>query len=104
MGALLDLALRKDIEPTDHLAAGCDLPPLSATQEAARNEVLARLDAHPSVKRTFVTRFEGDVLIVTLAIRDVGTGELAIPADSLNRANLADFDALLSCLEQPGTA
>jgi hypothetical protein len=61
--------------------------------------VLARLEAHPPHKRAFVTRFDGDALIVTLAIRNVGTGELAIPRDRLKRGILGDLRALLGSLD-----
>jgi hypothetical protein len=75
-------------------------PPLTPAQMAATQDVLARLAAHPDVKRAFVTRFEGDTLIVTLAVRGVGTCELAIPGDRFNREDLADYDALLACLSK----
>lgn len=74
-----------------------ELPSLLPGQQVARQQVLARLEAHPAVKRAFMTRWEGDLLVVTLAIRGVGTGELAIARDSLGRPQ--DFAALLECLE-----
>ena len=77
-----------------------EYPPPSAVQEATRRDVLARLEAHPTVKRAFTTRFEGAVLVVTLALRGVGTCELSIPADRFSRDSLADFDSLLRCLER----
>jgi hypothetical protein len=49
-------------------------PPLTLAQERARSEVLAQLEAHPTIRRAFINRFESDVLILTLAIRDVGDG------------------------------
>lgn len=84
--------------PAETFSVEALLPPI---QEAARRDVLARLETHPTVKRAFTTRTEGDVLIVTLAIRDVGTAELAIPAGRFNRNSLADWDALLRSLELP---
>jgi len=63
-------------------------------REVTRQEVLARLEAHPSVKRAFTTRFEGDMLIVTLAVRGIGTCELAIPPERFSRDDLADFEDL----------
>ena len=63
-------------------AAEPDDAPLSAAQESARRQVLAQLEAHPSIKRAFVNRFNPDgTMVVTLAIRGIGTGELLIPAD-----------------------
>jgi len=73
--------------------------PLFPAREPARREVIARLKAHPAVTRAFATRWEGGVLIVALAIRGIGTCELAIPADRFNRGSLADFEALLRCVE-----
>src|SRR6266481_3734251 len=59
---------------------GVPSPPLSPDQESARAEVLAQLEANPSVLRTFVNRFEPDgTCVVTLAIRGVGFVELKIP-------------------------
>jgi hypothetical protein len=74
--------------------------PLSLAQETARREeVLARLRAHPTVKRAFVTRFENDLLIVTLGVRDVGRCELTILAERVRSAQ--DYAALAKCLDQP---
>lgn len=75
--------------------------PLSDAQELARREVLAQLEAHPTVKRAFVNRFNDDgTMVVTLAIRGVGTGELLIPAARFNQETLDDYGALLKCLEE----
>jgi hypothetical protein len=74
---------------------------LSATQESARTYVLTRLEACPTLRRAYVTRFEGDALIVTLAIRGVGTCELSVPPDRFNRHDLADFARLDRCLIEP---
>jgi hypothetical protein len=83
-------------------AEGSGLPSLSTVQEAGRRVVLARLEGHPDITRAFVSRFEGDVLVITLAIRGVGTCELSIPPGRFKRDSLSDFDALARCLE--GTA
>jgi hypothetical protein len=69
-------------------------------RKAARRQVLAQLKAHPTIKRAFVNRFEPDgTMIVTLAIRGVGTGELRIPAARFSQASLDDYAALLGCIE-----
>ena len=73
---------------------------LTAVQEAARADVLAQLARNPAVQRAFVNRFQPDgAVIVTLAIRGVGTGELRIPAARFNQASLDDCAALLGCIE-----
>jgi hypothetical protein len=82
------------------VAAG-GLPQLSAVQEAARTEVLARLESNPTVTRAFATRSEGDTLIVTLAVRGLGTCEIGISPDRFNRDTFADFGLLTRCLERP---
>jgi hypothetical protein len=52
------------------------------------------------VRRAFVNRFDADgTMIVTLAIRGVGTGELKIPAARFNQASLDEYAALLGCME-----
>ncbi len=84
---------------------GGELAAESPTQEAARQDVLAQLKANPRIKRAFTNRFEHGYLIVTLAIRGVGTGELSIPADRFDPAKPADYAALLDCMDtrsQPG--
>jgi hypothetical protein len=75
------------------------LPQLSPVEEAARQEVLRRLEIHPDVMRAFVCRFERDVLIVSLAVRGIGTCELSIPRDRFNQNSVAQLGALLRCLE-----
>jgi hypothetical protein len=72
-------------------------PPLSPAQEAARRQVLADLQANPNVKRAFFTRIEDGALINTLAIRDVGTCELLIPAERFDSSKLGDYATLLEC-------
>ena len=81
-----------------------EAPPLTRPHEAARQEVLARLEAHPSVERAFVTRWEADTLLVTLGIRSVGTGELSIPCERMRQGDLAAYSALLDCLSSQGAA
>jgi hypothetical protein len=71
---------------------------LTPVQESARREVLAQLTADPEVQRAFCNRFENGDLIVTLAVRDVGTCELLIPAERFNSGSLDDYAALLACL------
>jgi hypothetical protein len=81
---------------------GEDESPLSPIQQAARQQVLAQLQANPTVQRAFVNRFNPDgSMIVTLAIRGVGTGELLIPAERFSQASLDDYAALLACIEGP---
>lgn len=77
------------------------VPPLSPAQQADRREVLARLDGDPTIRRAFVNRFEGDVMIVTLAVRGVGTCDLSIPAETFDRNSLADYQALAACVVGP---
>jgi len=75
-------------------------PPLTLVKEKARAEVLSQLEAHPTIRRAFVNRFEVDgTMIVTLAIRDVGVGELHIPAERFSQSSLDDYGALLECIE-----
>ena len=72
---------------------------LSPIQDSARQQVLAQLEAHPTVQRAFVNRFDADgTMVVTLAIRDVGTGELLIPTERFNQASLDDYAALLGII------
>jgi len=75
--------------------------PLSPAQESARRRVLAELKAHPTVRRAFCNRFEDGILIVTLAIRSVGTCDLLIPAERFD-SKPEDFAALLECLAGSG--
>jgi hypothetical protein len=82
--------------------AGAD-EQLSPAQESARRQVLAELKAHPTVRRAFCTRFEDGALIVTLAIRDVGTCDLLIPAERFDSSKPGDYAALLECLTGNGT-
>ena len=71
---------------------------LTPVQESARGKVLAQLAADPAVQRAFCNRFENGVLIVTLAIRGIGTCELLIPAERFDARELKNFAALLECL------
>ena len=61
--------------------------------------MLAQLHRNPDVLRAFVTRFEEGLLIISLAVRGIGTCELSIPADRIDPSNLADYAALLNCFE-----
>jgi ribosomal protein S6 len=81
-----------------------DVTPLSAFQEAARQEVLARLAANPNVQRAFVNRIEDEGVVVTLAVRDVGTCELMMPAERFNPESLGDYWALVACIRCEGKA
>jgi hypothetical protein len=83
-------------------ASASDGAPLSPPQEVARRYVLADLQANPSAKRALFSRGENGALIITLAIRDVGTCELLIPAERFDSSKLADYAALLECLETAG--
>jgi hypothetical protein len=74
---------------------------LSPVQEAARRDVIDRLQAHPAVQRAFAIRIRGDVVIVTLGVRGVGTCELSIPLERCNPNNPADHAALIACLMNP---
>lgn len=74
-----------------------EAPPLTPEQEAARRNVLARLAANPGIRRAFVNRWEGDVMILTLAVRDIGTCELAIPRERFGSNSLADYNVLADC-------
>ena len=51
--------------------------------EARRQRVLAMLDAHPEARYALLTDTEADpeAVLLTLAIRDVATVELLIPAE-----------------------
>lgn len=95
----------KPTEPGFVSSVGGGMPPvgnfegLGPLQEAARQKAVAHLAEHPQVQRAFVTRTEGDVVIVTLAVRDIGTCELAIPAERL--ASAADWTDFIRCLDQP---
>lgn len=74
---------------------------LSSAQIEARQNVIARLEANPQVQRAFATRFEGDLLVVSLAVRGAGTCELTIPAERVQSAD--DWAALLVHLDKPGS-
>lgn len=83
----------------DALAEEATAAALSPTQESARQQVLAQLETHPTVKRALVNRFNEDgTMVVTLAIRSIGTGELLIPAERLNQTSLDDYAALLGII------
>lgn len=76
------------------------LAELSPIQQAARREVPAQLEANPRVERAFVNRFdETGLMILTLAIRGIWTGEPFIPAERLSQGLTNDYAALLECIE-----
>lgn len=102
MGSLLDLALKHDHSQPMPQPSSSGSPALTVVQEAARREVLARLEAHPNVERAFVTRWDGEMLIVTLGLRGVGTGELAIPAERIRGKDLTVHGELLDWLTELG--
>jgi hypothetical protein len=70
-----------------------------AAHESAQRQVLAKLRADPGVKRAFYSRVEHGNIIITLAIRGIGTGELLIPAERFNKDSLDDYGALLACFD-----
>jgi hypothetical protein len=73
---------------------------LSPIQETARRDALKQLAANPSVRRAFVNRLNPDgTMVVTLAIRGIGTGELLIPAERFSQESLDDYGALLACVD-----
>lgn len=104
MGSLLDLALKHDLSVIAPRPTDPEELVLTAAQEAGRREVLARLEAHPLIQRTFTTRWENGALIVTLGIRGVGTGELAISGERMSGGDLNAYSTLLDCLNQSGPA
>jgi hypothetical protein len=77
---------------------------LSPVQEAARQDVLTQLAANPNVKRAFETRFEDNMLIVTLGVRGIGTCELKIPGERFDPDSLDDYAALVACFDCEGSA
>jgi hypothetical protein len=81
-----------------HSSEGDPIAGLTPIQESARRWVLGQLQGYPNIQRAFCNRFEDGALIVTLAIRDVGTCELLVPAESFDRSKLSDFTSLLECL------
>jgi hypothetical protein len=99
-----DLRLPHDAESRTRVELDDRVHSLSPAQEAARQDVLAQLAANPIVKRSFTTRFENGDLIVTLAIRGIGTCELKIPAERFNRESLDDYAALVACFNCEGNA
>jgi hypothetical protein len=88
---------------SSHDSESDEWPSLSPAQDAARRWVLAKLKNHPNVKRAFCNRFEDGALIVTLALRNVGTCELLIPAERFDSSKPEDYAALLECLTANGT-
>ena len=72
------IAVASPINQTD------EEPPLEAGSEARRQKVLAVLDAKPGITRAMVTddEAEPDFVIITVAIRDVGTADIKVPRKS----------------------
>jgi hypothetical protein len=93
-----DILRELAVEAHERQGTICGVAPLLTVQEAARQQVLAQLTANPAVQRAFVNRFDDGAMIVTLAVREIGTCELLIPAERFNAANLDDYAALLECL------
>jgi hypothetical protein len=107
------IELTKPTKPSCVSFASANPPPcraspasqaLTRAQEAARQQVLAQLAVNPTVQRAFVNRFEDGALIVTLAVRGIGTCELFISTERFNPANFNDYAALLDCLAMAGRA
>lgn len=74
-------------------------PASDSDRDRAYREVLAVLERHPHVERAYTTRWEGNALIVSLAVRNVGMCELAIPRERIR--DMADYAALLVVLGAP---
>ncbi|MEP7246889.1 MAG: hypothetical protein ABI885_24845 [Gammaproteobacteria bacterium] len=68
------------------------------------SEVLAILAANPNVHRTFVNQYEGETVVLTLAVRGVGTCALVIPRSRFDADSLAEYDALAACVLNGGSA
>ena len=63
---------------------------LEQQQEARRENVLGMLEADPTLKRAIYADFESDVsnVILTIAIRDLGTCEMTVPKAKLDQWQL----------------
>lgn len=83
-------AAQNDIEIDMH-----DNNVLSPQAQARRERVLAMLNANPSIKRAMIDCHDSDPLnvILTLAVRDIGTIELMLAKTSY------DGLAIITCLE-----
>lgn len=66
--------------------------------DRAHRAVVAQLEKTPDIERAFVNRWEGDVMIVTLAVRGIGTCELSIPRERFGADSLEDYDRLAACI------
>lgn len=88
MGALLDLA-RTACEVLAQAPEDA-LPPAS---ERRRQRVLAMLDARPELTRAMVTddESEPDQVVITVAIRGVGTADIRVPKDSYDPFRLLEL-------------
>ena len=95
-----DILRELAIEAGERQGAIFGAAPLSTVQKAARQQVLTQLATNPQVQRSFVNRFEDGAMVVTLAIRKIGTCELLIPAERFNASNLDDYAAMLECLTE----
>ena len=80
-----DLLRELAAESPAHPAA---VAPVTAAQELARQGVLDDLRDLPHVQRALRYRQEGDVVILTVGIRGVGTCELSVPAEKFDLAML----------------
>ncbi len=78
-------------EPLSHEAADRPVAPLMDAQERAREGVLGDLRDLPHLKRALRYRREGDTVIITIGIRDVGTGELSVPAEKFDLTTLLAY-------------
>lgn len=76
---------------------------LTPERTKAYQHVLRELEANPAVARTFSTRWESDVLIVTLAVRGVGMCELQISAERFSGSRLDDYESLAVCVANVDT-
>lgn len=74
-----------------------------ATPEAGLPPLPARLEADPSIERAFVSRWDCGAMVITLAVRGVGTCELLIPPERFNADSLDDYNRLAGCILNPET-
>ena len=70
-------------------------PPLSPQAQKRRDKVIAMLNANPLIERALIDDHDNDPLnvILTLAVRDIGTIELMLAKTSY------DGLAIITCLE-----
>ena len=74
-------------------------PTLDSKAETRRQRVLAALDAKPGITRALVTddEAEPDFVIITVAIRDVGTADIRVPRESYDPFRLLELLAQHEC-------